>query len=227
MRAARNGILFGLAPGGVYHATNCCQLCGALLPHPFTLTGANALRRFTLCCTGRRLTPPRRYLAPCPVEPGLSSPFKRKRRLPGRLRGAFYLTCQRNTNSKNEVNYKDGITSKFILNTAAVRLLSLCSRILLNFNQRAIATSELVLRQHYPKTGALFLAAGHSYFSAVTFYGRFNKGQANAPASVYLLATGITTFQVFKNLFLVTFLTRVTKVMDFNNNMLHLHYWQK
>jgi len=30
--------LFGLAPDGVYHATNCCQLRGALLPHPFTLT---------------------------------------------------------------------------------------------------------------------------------------------------------------------------------------------
>lgn len=31
-------------------------------------------RRFALCCTGRRLSPPRRYLAPCPMEPGLSSP---------------------------------------------------------------------------------------------------------------------------------------------------------
>lgn len=31
------------------------------------------VRRFALCCTGRRLTPPRCYLALCPVEPGLSS----------------------------------------------------------------------------------------------------------------------------------------------------------
>ncbi len=31
-------------------------------------------RRFVLCCTGRRLAPPRRYLALCPMEPGLSSP---------------------------------------------------------------------------------------------------------------------------------------------------------
>ncbi len=31
-------------------------------------------RRFALCCTGRRFYPPRRYLAPCPMEPGLSSP---------------------------------------------------------------------------------------------------------------------------------------------------------
>ncbi len=40
MRAASNEPLFGLAPGGVYRATNCCQLRGALLPHPFTLTCA-------------------------------------------------------------------------------------------------------------------------------------------------------------------------------------------
>src|SRR5690606_39210296 len=32
-----------------------------------------AVRRSALCCTFRRLAPPRRYLAPCPVEPGLSS----------------------------------------------------------------------------------------------------------------------------------------------------------
>jgi hypothetical protein len=30
--------LFGLAPGGVYRAANCCQSRGALLPHLFTLT---------------------------------------------------------------------------------------------------------------------------------------------------------------------------------------------
>jgi len=47
---------------------------GALLPHLFTLTCALAgHRRFAFCCTGRQLTLPRRYLAPCPVEPGLSS----------------------------------------------------------------------------------------------------------------------------------------------------------
>ncbi len=32
--------------------------------------------RSPLCCTCRRLAPPRRYLAPCPMEPGLSSPLK-------------------------------------------------------------------------------------------------------------------------------------------------------
>ncbi len=35
------------------------------------------LRRYTFCCTGRGLTPPRRYLAPCPLEPGLSSSLAR------------------------------------------------------------------------------------------------------------------------------------------------------
>ena len=43
-------------------------------------------RRYTLCCTGRRLTPPRCYLAPCPMKPGLSSPCRSRRRLSGRLR---------------------------------------------------------------------------------------------------------------------------------------------
>ena len=76
--------LFGLAPGGVYRATSCYQLRGALLPHHFTLTPCPALAvagRYLFCCTFRRLTPPRRYLAPCPMEPGLSSfpPQGRKR----------------------------------------------------------------------------------------------------------------------------------------------------
>ena len=69
--------LFGLAPGGVCRAAECCHRRGALLPHPFTLTGPLPegwrLRRFAFCCTFRGLAPPRRYLAPCPVEPGLSS----------------------------------------------------------------------------------------------------------------------------------------------------------
>ena len=44
----------------------------------------------SFCCTFRRLAPPRRYLAPCPVEPGLSSASAlrtgKMTRLPGRLR---------------------------------------------------------------------------------------------------------------------------------------------
>src|SRR5690606_15150046 len=69
------GFLFGLAPSGVCHRHACYQPRGALLPHHFTLTGTQrVLRRYTFCCTFRRLTPPRNYLALCPVEPGLSSP---------------------------------------------------------------------------------------------------------------------------------------------------------
>ncbi len=57
---------------------DCYQPRGALLPHHFTLTRRRIARqryagRYTFCCTGRRLAPPRRYLAPCPAEPGLSS----------------------------------------------------------------------------------------------------------------------------------------------------------
>jgi hypothetical protein len=37
--------LFGLAPGGVYLATECCHLRGALLPHHFTLTGPTLASR--------------------------------------------------------------------------------------------------------------------------------------------------------------------------------------
>ena len=70
--------LFDLAPSGVYLATDCYQLRGALLPHHFNLTGACALRRFIFCCTFRRLAPPRRYLALYPVEPGLSSPLRER-----------------------------------------------------------------------------------------------------------------------------------------------------
>ena len=95
------GDLFDLAPSGVYRATRCYQRRGALLPHPFTLTCAVAgHRRSALCCTFRRLTPPRNYLALCPVEPGLSSalfPGPRERglestatRLPGRLTRVVY-----------------------------------------------------------------------------------------------------------------------------------------
>ncbi len=44
------------------------------LPATVALAYRRLLRRSTLCCTFRRLAPPRNYLAPCPVEPGLSSP---------------------------------------------------------------------------------------------------------------------------------------------------------
>jgi len=48
-----------------------CALTAPFHPYPAT---QRAVRRYIFCCTFRRLTPPRNYLAPCPVEPGLSSP---------------------------------------------------------------------------------------------------------------------------------------------------------
>ena len=45
--------------------------CALTAPfHPYRVTSD---RRYIFCGTFRRLTPPRRYLAPCPMEPGLSS----------------------------------------------------------------------------------------------------------------------------------------------------------
>ena len=69
--------------------------CALTAPfHPY-LCFKKSHRRSALCCTFRRLTPPRCYLAHYPMEPGLSSaihPFQRKRtketllqRLPGQL----------------------------------------------------------------------------------------------------------------------------------------------
>ena len=88
-----NASLFGLAPGGVYRASNVTIGTGALLPHRFTLTRirrAAALRaavlpycrpawRFIFCGTFLRVTPTGRYPAPCSVEPGLSSPRRMTR----------------------------------------------------------------------------------------------------------------------------------------------------
>jgi len=93
-----NGFLFGLASDGVYLAANCYQLRGALLPHHFNLTGRKLLRRFIFCCTFRRLTPPRRYLASYPAKPGLSSIMqKHYSDCLANLRRASYLYIQQMT----------------------------------------------------------------------------------------------------------------------------------
>jgi len=66
--------LFGLASSEVYHrhVTLPHMRCALTAPfHPYRST--NRLRRFTFCCTICGLTPPRRYLALCPMKPGLSS----------------------------------------------------------------------------------------------------------------------------------------------------------
>ncbi len=59
---------------------------------PLPVSLKEKLRRYLFCCTFRRLTPPRCYLAPCPVEPGLSSLYYiySIARLPGQLRPRVY-----------------------------------------------------------------------------------------------------------------------------------------
>jgi len=73
-RAALDASLLGLAPGGVYLASDVTAGPGELLPHPFTLTRRGG--RTSLCGTFPGVAPAGRYPAPCPLEPGLSSPPK-------------------------------------------------------------------------------------------------------------------------------------------------------
>ena len=83
----RTASLFGLAPSGVCPATTVAS--GAVRSYrtisPLPAT-PKTHRRYIFCGTFRRLTPPRRYLALCPVEPGLSSTHRNDgQRLPGQL----------------------------------------------------------------------------------------------------------------------------------------------
>ena len=70
--------LFGLAPGGVCLAPTVTDRTGELLPHRFTLTSLTRSvsgRRFAFCGTFLPVARTGRYPAPCPLEPGLSSPL--------------------------------------------------------------------------------------------------------------------------------------------------------
>jgi hypothetical protein len=90
--------LLGLAPGGGCLAARVAAHAGGLLHRLFTITPSLALPRVrgrervgAVCFSValfRRVTPPGHYPAPCPVEPGLSSPCERFDRLtvPGRDR---------------------------------------------------------------------------------------------------------------------------------------------
>ncbi len=72
--------------------------CALTAPfHPYR--HVNMLRRSSLCCTCRRLTPPRRYLAPCSLEPGLSSPLliKATQRLSRPTQGRDYTQLSMST----------------------------------------------------------------------------------------------------------------------------------
>ena len=67
--------LFGLAPGGVCRAAlvteSAVRSYRTVSPLPYSVARA---RRSLLCGTFLRVTSTGRYPAPCPVEPGLSSP---------------------------------------------------------------------------------------------------------------------------------------------------------
>jgi len=79
--------LFGLAPGGVYLAGQSPDRWCALTA-PFHPCSAYLRGGLHFCGTCLRVTPTGRYPAPCPVEPGLSSPaaFRRwQARSPGLL----------------------------------------------------------------------------------------------------------------------------------------------
>ena len=71
-RTGRPCSLFGLASDGVYMCPPCYQEGGSLLHCLSTLTGMNPAVYF--CCTVLGVASTRRYLASCPVKPGLSSP---------------------------------------------------------------------------------------------------------------------------------------------------------
>ena len=66
------------------HVMLPCVRCALTAPfHPYLLP--KQIWRYIFCGTFRRLAPPRRYLAPCPLEPGLSSPGRIRRRLSSQL----------------------------------------------------------------------------------------------------------------------------------------------
>jgi len=93
--------LFGLAPGGVYHATNCYQLRGALLPHHFTLTcKAGGLFSAALSVGSR---PPGITWHPALWSPDFP-PFRliAKARLPGRLSWLLSSTLNLNDSAYAE-----------------------------------------------------------------------------------------------------------------------------
>lgn len=61
-----------------------CALTAPFHPYP-TFVRKQKVGRYIFCGTFRRLTPPRHYLALCPMEPGLSSHCKNNARLSGQL----------------------------------------------------------------------------------------------------------------------------------------------
>jgi len=104
----RRACLFGFAPSGVYLAVRVATsavssyLAISTLPDPVSRPAIGGIFSVALSVAlGRGLHPrliaPRRYLALCPMEPGLSSTRQSTQRLPGQLRHAVYRSKRRNT----------------------------------------------------------------------------------------------------------------------------------
>ncbi len=80
--------------------------------------------RYIFCCTFRRFSPPRRYLAPCPMEPGLSSPDNTVwRDCLANSRVAFY-TIARNNRLKKTIHRRGAKTQRKSFDNSC----SLCRR---------------------------------------------------------------------------------------------------
>ena len=94
-----------------------CALTAPFHPYRPPWLTPRQLRRSALCCTFRGLTPPRRYLAPDPLEPGLSSTpvLPPRQRSPGQLFGAH------DTSSRGEVNL-EAAACRILLGVEASRL---------------------------------------------------------------------------------------------------------
>ena len=137
--AQRTGRPSDLAPGGVYRAAPVTRGAGALLPHRFTLTGADSRRRrrSVFCGTVPRVTPGGRYPPPCPVEPGRSSaaPVAGHRR--GRPAGSSAVTA----------SVRRGSRAPFVAGTAAIVVRSVLGR--------------TACRGHQPPTITKGALAGH------------------------------------------------------------------
>ncbi len=87
--AMQTALLFGLAPGGVYPATTIASR--AVRSYRTISPLPNKVRRYIFCGTFHKLTLSRCYLAPCPLEPGLSSLLVILiARLSGHLWSTFY-----------------------------------------------------------------------------------------------------------------------------------------
>src|SRR5690554_8078245 len=84
--------LFGLASGGVFPAASVARRAvrsyRTISPLPVPLPAIGGV--FSAALSVGLFRPPRRYLAPCPVKPGLSSMPQAAQRLSSRLSEAHY-----------------------------------------------------------------------------------------------------------------------------------------